>query len=46
VDWLKARADSYGRDARILREDGDMPMAVAYQTIADELRKCAAEVAQ
>jgi hypothetical protein len=45
-DRLKVRADSYSRDSQILRAEGDMPMAIAYQTIADELRKCAAEVAE
>lgn len=38
VAWLKARAESYGNDGRVLAEDGDEPMAVAYKTIASELR--------
>lgn len=44
AEHLKRRADSYSRDAFVLRDDGDRPMAVAYQTIADELRKCADEI--
>lgn len=38
---LRDRADSYWRDALTLRADGDVPMAVAYETIAAELRLCA-----
>lgn len=41
VRWLEARADSFWRDAATLREDGDIPMAVAYETISKELRACA-----
>lgn len=44
--WLKHRAESYWRDAVNLREDGDNAMAVAYETIAHELRACAKEVGQ
>lgn len=40
--WLLERAESYGRDVQALREMGDLHAAVAYSTIRDELRKCAA----
>jgi hypothetical protein len=40
-DWLRARAESYWRDAVTFREMGDTAMAVAYETISAELRKCA-----
>lgn len=42
--WLRARAESYFRDAEVLRADGDMAMCVAYKTIANELRQAADEV--
>jgi hypothetical protein len=42
--WLRARAETYFRDAEALRADGDMPMCVAYKTIASELRQAADEV--
>lgn len=41
---LKERAESYFRDAEVLRAEGDMPMCVAYKTIANELRQVADEV--
>lgn len=41
---LRERAESYFRDAEALRADGDMPMCVAYKTIANELRQVADEV--
>lgn len=41
---LRERAESYFRDAEALRADGDMPMCVAYKTIAAELRQVADEV--
>lgn len=44
--WLEARAESYWQDGRVLAEDGDEPMAIAYKTIAEELRRCAREVGQ
>jgi len=44
VAWLTVRAESYWQDGRVLAEDGDEPMAVAYKTIAEELRRCAQEV--
>ena len=40
---LRERAESYSRDARALDEEGDTYAAVAYRTIADELRKAADE---
>ncbi len=44
--FLLDRADSYGRDACVLRGDGDLPMAIAYETIRDELRRAADELTQ
>jgi hypothetical protein len=44
VRLLKDRAESYWRDAIVLREDGDLSMSTAYKTIAEELRRCAEEV--
>lgn len=41
VNWLIDRAESYWRDAVALREEGDVPMAVAYETISRELRAAA-----
>lgn len=41
---LRDRADSYGRDATILRQSADMDNALLYEAIRDELRKCADEV--
>lgn len=38
---LLTRAESYWRDARELRKMGSAVMAVAYETIATELRACA-----
>lgn len=43
--WLRQRAESYGRDARVLQDGGDWPMAAAYRAIARELRDCADEMA-
>jgi hypothetical protein len=43
VDWLTRRAESYWRDADALAND-DPTMAVAYRTISDELRACAAQI--
>lgn len=43
TEWLTDRAESYWQDSRILAEMGDEPMAVAYRTVAHELRKCATE---
>jgi len=43
--WLKARADSYGRDAGILRRDGDTDNALVYEAIRDELRDVTALLA-
>lgn len=42
--WLRERAESYWRDSQVLDADGDSKMAVAYRAIADELRKCAAQL--
>lgn len=39
--WLLDRAESYGRDAASFREAGDSAAAVIYETVRDELRKCA-----
>jgi hypothetical protein len=47
--WLRARADSYGRDAVVLHGDPDQSMramGVAFTTIRDELRKCADEITE
>jgi hypothetical protein len=46
VRGLLDRAESYWQDGRVLAEDGDEPMAVAYKTIAEELRRCAKAVGQ
>ncbi len=43
--WLLDRAESYWQDSKVLTDDGDIPMGAAYRAIAEELRKCAAEVA-
>lgn len=42
--WLRDRADSYARDAFVLRSDGHQRAAVCYETIRDELRRCAKEL--
>ncbi len=42
---LLERADSYSRDASALDEEGDVYAAVAYRTIAAELRQVADAVA-
>lgn len=39
--YLRDRAESYARDAVKLNELGEQLPAVAYRTIADELRKLA-----
>lgn len=44
VRWLKLRADSYSSDARSLRDVGSSTEAIAYQTIATELRRCAEQL--
>lgn len=44
VRVLLDRAESYSRDARTFREDGDLHAAVAYSMIAEELRRCVQEV--
>lgn len=41
---LLERAESYSHDASALDNEGDTYAAVAYRTIADELRKVAAEL--
>jgi hypothetical protein len=41
---LKRRADSYWRDASVLDEIDAREMAIAYRTIARELRTCAEEM--
>ncbi len=38
-DRLDVWAESYWRDAMTLRADGDVPMAVAYETISRELKR-------
>lgn len=40
---IRDRAESYSRDARSLRAEGDRSMAAAYSTIATELRAVADE---
>jgi hypothetical protein len=40
---LRERAESYGRDAGVLRQEGDLDAALIYETVRDELRKCAKE---
>jgi hypothetical protein len=42
---LRNRADSYWRDARTLRGMGDKDAALIFETIADELRKIADQIA-
>lgn len=52
--WLREKADSYRQDADVLadlltdREQGDgltgQQWAIVYRAVAEELRKCAAEV--
>lgn len=42
--WLRERAESYSRDAMVLRRDGDKDAAIIYETIRDELRRCAAQL--
>ena len=37
--WLRERSESYWRDAVALRAEGDVSMAVAYETISAELRR-------
>lgn len=44
--WLRGRAESYGRDATTLRRFGETDAAVIYETIRDELRRCAHELAE
>lgn len=46
VRLLRDRAESFWRDSVVLREDGDLHAAVAYRTVAEELRKCADEIEQ
>lgn len=41
AEHLRERAESYWRDAMTFREEGDVPMAVAYETISRELREAA-----
>lgn len=41
AERLLDRAESYWRDAVTLREEGDVAMAVAYETISQELRQAA-----
>jgi len=41
---LRDRADSYWRDAVVFRQDDDVPMAVAYETISAELRRAAEDL--
>jgi len=43
TEYLKHRAESYWRDADVLAAD-DPAMAVAYRTISEELRRCAAHL--
>lgn len=38
---LRERSESYWRDAVVFRSEGDIAMAVAYETIARELREAA-----
>jgi hypothetical protein len=42
--WLRDRADSFWRDAIVLKEQEDFPMAAAYESVAHELRACAAQI--
>lgn len=42
--FLRERANSYGRDATILRQSADIDNALLYEAIRDELRKCADNV--
>lgn len=41
---LRARAESYSRDAQVFHDEGATYDAVAYRTIATELRKVADEL--
>jgi hypothetical protein len=48
AQWLRDRAESYARDARTLQDNPELVVggsfALAYRTVADELRRCAAEI--
>ena len=41
VDWLRATAASYARDAWLLRDEGELREAVVYEAVRDELDACA-----
>ena len=41
AEWLRAKANSYNRDAEIIAADGMKTEAMSMTFVADELRKCA-----
>lgn len=41
AEWLRAKANSYSRDATIIAADGMTTEAIGMSAVATELRKCA-----